>query len=164
MRKNAAVFPGTFDPITNGHLDIIKRGLKVFDKLIIAVAENPTKTPLFNIDERVAMVQESISGLAGVSVESFDNLLIAYLKEKGIGVIIRGLRVISDFEHEFQMALTNRKLAPEIETLFLMTGENYASVSSRFIKEISRLGGSVECFVPPNVLKRFESMYGKNKR
>ncbi len=162
LTKRRAVFPGTFDPITNGHLDIIHRGLKIFDELIIAVAESPQKTPLFSIEERLGMIKESIKGLDSVSVESFNNLLIDYLNEKGVKVILRGLRVISDFEYEFQMALTNRKLAPHIETVFMMTGEKYASMSSRFIKEIFRLGGNIECFVPPPVIRGFKDKFGRD--
>ena len=159
--KRLAVFPGTFDPITNGHLDIIERGLKVFDGLIVAVAENPGKAPLFSIEERVEMVRESIEGIEGVEVESFSTLLVEYLKEKGIKVILRGLRVISDFEHEFQMALTNRKLAPEVETVFMMTGERFAYTKSSLIKEIYNLGGRIDCFVPPPVVRMFERKFGR---
>ncbi len=162
LSKRRAVFPGTFDPITNGHLDIIHRGLKIFDELIIAVAESPQKTPFFSVEERLGMIKESIEGLDTVSVESFNNLLIDYLNEKGVKVILRGLRVISDFEYEFQMALTNRKLAPHIETVFMMTGEKYASMSSRFIKEIFRLGGNIECFVPSPVIKGFKDKFGRD--
>ena len=164
MVRRLAVFPGTFDPITNGHLDIIERGLKVFDGLIVAVAENPRKAPLFSVEERVEMVRESIEGIEGVEVESFSTLLVEYLKEKDIKVILRGLRVISDFEHEFQMALTNRKLAPEVETVFMMTGERFAYTKSSLIKEIYSLGGRIDCFVPPPVVRMFERKFGRRGR
>lgn len=155
-----AVFPGTFDPITNGHLDIVKRGLKIFDELIVAVAENPRKDTLFNVEERVELVRESLGDFPSVKVESFGNLLIDYLREKNINVAVRGLRVMSDFEHEFQMALINRKLDPEIETIFMMTGEDYSYISSRFLKEIFRLGGKVDCFVPSPVIKKLKEKMG----
>lgn len=153
MKKHIAVYPGTFDPITNGHLDVIERGLVLFDKLIVAIAENPIKKPLFNVEERVTMARETVKRYKNVEIESFNCLLINYLHKKKINVILRGLRVISDFEHEFQMALTNRKLAPDIETVFMMTAEGYSYLSSSFIKEIARLGGRFDCFVPPNVAK-----------
>ncbi|MBI5287052.1 MAG: pantetheine-phosphate adenylyltransferase [Deltaproteobacteria bacterium] len=159
MPKHTAVYPGTFDPITNGHLDVIERGLKLFDELIVAVAENPRKAPLFDIRERVEMIKEATKGYKNVKVESFDCLLIDFLHKKKAKVILRGLRVLSDFEYEFQMALTNRKLDPRIETVFMMTGESYAYMSSRFIKEIAMLGGRVDCFVPPSVLKRLKERF-----
>lgn len=159
MKKRIAVYPGTFDPITNGHLDIIERGLKLFDGLVVAIAESPVKEPLFTVDERIKMVKESVKKYKNVQVESFDCLLIDYLHKKKAGIILRGLRVISDFEYEFQMALTNRKLAPDIETVFMMTAEGYAYLSSRFIKEIARLGGRFDCFVPPNVAKMVKGKF-----
>lgn len=159
MKKRIAVYPGTFDPITNGHLDVIQRGLKLFDGLIVAIAESPTKEPLFTVDERIRMVKESVKKYKNVAVESFDCLLIDYLHKKKARIIVRGLRVISDFEYEFQMALTNRKLAPDIETVFMMTAEDYSYLSSRFIKEIARLGGRFDCFVPPNVAKMLKERF-----
>ncbi|MBI3754446.1 MAG: pantetheine-phosphate adenylyltransferase [Deltaproteobacteria bacterium] len=159
MKNHIAVYPGTFDPITNGHLDIIERSLKLFDRLIIAIAENPVKKPLFTVDERMRMVKESVKKYKNVTVESFDCLLIDYLHKRKAHIIVRGLRVISDFEYEFQMALTNRKLAPDIETVFMMTAEGYAYLSSRFIKEIARLGGRFDCFVPPNVAKMLKEKF-----
>ncbi len=161
--ERIAVFPGTFDPITNGHLDIIERGLKIFDRLVVAVAENPGKSPLFTVEERVEMVRACVEGREGVEVESFNNLLVDYLRKRGIRIILRGLRVISDFEHEFQMALTNRKLAPEIETVFMMTGERFAYTKSSLIKEIYDLGGRIDCFVPPPVVRMFERKFGRRK-
>ena len=128
MKKRIAVYPGTFDPITNGHLDVIERGLRLFDGLIVAIAESPTKKPLFNVDERIRMVKEAVRKYRDVRVESFDCLLIDYLHRKKANIILRGLRVISDFEYEFQMALTNRKLASEIETVFMMTAEGYSNL------------------------------------
>ncbi len=154
MAEHIGVYPGTFDPITRGHLDIIERGLKLFDILIVAVASNLSKTPLFDVAERVEMISEAIKGYPNVRVESFDSLLIDYVRQKKAATVLRGLRVISDFEYEFQMALINRKLDPDIETVFMMTAENYASVSSRFIKEIAMLGGPVGAFVTPEVEKR----------
>lgn len=159
MKKRTAVYPGTFDPITNGHLDVIERGLKLFDGLIVAIAESQTKEPLFTVDERIRMVKESVKKYKKVNVESFDCLLIDYLHKKKAHIIVRGLRVISDFEYEFQMALTNRKLAPDIETVFMMTAEDYSYLSSRFIKEIARLGGRFDCFVPPNVAKMLKEKF-----
>jgi len=149
--KKIAVYPGTFDPVTNGHLDIIARGIKIFDEIIVAVALSPKKEPLFSIDERVGLIREITSNLPGVRVESFSGLLIDYLERHHAQVILRGLRAISDFEYEFQMASMNRKLASEFETIFMMTGEQYSYLSSRFVKEICRLGGKVDCFVPKPV-------------
>ncbi len=158
--NRVAAFPGTFDPITNGHLDIVKRGLKIFDELVVAVAENPQKGTLFNMEERVEMVRESLGDFPSVKVESFGNLLIDYLREKNINVAIRGLRVMSDFEHEFQMALINRKLDSRIETVFMMTSEDSSYISSRFLKEIFRLGGRIDCFVPLPVIKKLKEKMG----
>ncbi|MBI3399034.1 MAG: pantetheine-phosphate adenylyltransferase [Deltaproteobacteria bacterium] len=159
MKKRIAVYPGTFDPITNGHLDIIERGLKLFDGLVVAIAESPVKEPLFTVDERIKMAKDAVKKYKNVEVESFDCLLIDYLHKRKAHVIVRGLRVISDFEYEFQMALTNRKLASDIETVFMMTAEGYAYLSSRFIKEIARLGGRFDCFVPPNVAKMVKEKF-----
>lgn len=149
--KNIAVYPGTYDPITYGHLDIIRRGIRVFDEIIVAVALSPKKEPLFSIDERVSMIRAVTADMPQVSVESFSGLLIDYLEEHHANVILRGLRAISDFEYEFQMASMNRKLASKFETVFMMTGEQYSYLSSRFVKEIGRLGGRVDCFVPEAV-------------
>lgn len=160
MGGNIAIYPGTFDPVTRGHLDIIERGLKLFDGLIVGVAGSSSKSTLFGVDERLAMLSEETETLEGVQVEAFNTLLIDYARSRGVGTILRGLRVMSDFEYEFQMALTNRKLAPDIETVFMMTSESYASVSSRFIKEIARLGGDVVNFVTPNVELRLKEKYG----
>lgn len=159
--KNIAVYPGTFDPITNGHLDIIKRGAKVFDEIIVAVAFNPEKEPLFEIEERVEIIREVTGDIPSVSVESFNGLLIDYLEKHQAQVILRGLRAISDFEYEFQMASMNRKLASKFETIFMMTGEQYSYLSSRFVKEICRLGGNVDCFVPEKVNKVLVEKYSK---
>ncbi len=161
MPEHIGVYPGTFDPITRGHLDIIERGLKLFDTLIVAVADNTAKIPLFGVNERLDMIGREIKRYKNVRVESFDCLLIDYVRKKKAATILRGLRVISDFEYEFQMALTNRKLAPKIETVFMMTSENYAPISSRFIKEIARLRGDVSAFVTPAVAKRLKEKYAK---
>lgn len=159
--KHIGVYPGTFDPITRGHLDVIARGLNLFDRLIVAVAENPVKATLFGIDERLEMIRHETKGLKNVSAESFDCLLMDYVRSRKAATVLRGLRVMSDFEYEFQMALTNRKLDPGIETVFMMTQENYAPVSSRFIKEIARLKGNVSAFVTPMVARRLKRKYGK---
>lgn len=162
MPDRIGIYPGTFDPITRGHLDIIERGLKFFDTLIVAVAENLAKAPLFDVDERIEIIGREIKKYRNVRLESFDCLLIDYVKRKKASTVLRGLRVISDFEYEFQMALTNRKLAPKIETVFMMTSERYATVSSRLIKEIARLGGDVSEFVTPAVEKRLKEKFEKN--
>lgn len=159
MTKHIGVYPGTFDPVTKGHLDIIERGLTLFDELIVAVAESQSKTPLFDVSERLDMLKAETRKHRSVKVESFDCLLIDYMKKRKARTVLRGLRVISDFEYEFQMALTNRKMAPNIETVFMMTAENYAPVSSRFIKEIARLSGDVSPFVTPAVSKRLKEKY-----
>ena len=148
------IYPGTFDPITYGHLDIIERACCIFDKVLVAVAENPWKNPLFTLRERVEMVKETTSSLSRVAVESFSGLLVEFAREKKCKVILRGVREISDFEYEFQMALSNRKIAPEIETIFMMPKENYFFFSSRIIKEIASLGGKLEEFVPPLVAEK----------
>ncbi len=162
--KHIGVYPGTFDPITKGHLDIILRAHTLFDELIVAVAESPSKAPLFDVNERLLMIRREIKGYRNVRAEKFNRLLIDYVKRKKAKTILRGLRVISDFEYEFQMALTNRKLAPDIETVFMMTAENYASVSSRFIKEIARLKGDVSAFVTPGVKARLKDKYNPSGR
>jgi len=159
MGDNTGIYPGTFDPITRGHLDIIERGLRVFDTLVVAVAENISKTTLFTVDERLELIRGEIGGYRNVRVESFDCLLVDYVRARKARTVLRGLRVISDFEYEFQMALTNRKLAPEVETVFMMTSESYAPISSRFIKEIARLGGDVTPFVTPSVAARLKEKF-----
>lgn len=160
-----AVYPGTFDPITNGHIDIIKRASKLFDDVYVAVADNPAKEPLFSVEERVQMVKKSIKGIKNVAVEDFSGLVIDYVHKKKSIVVIRGLRMISDFEYEFQMALTNRKLAGDIETIFMMPSENYSYLSSKLIKETAYLGAHISSFVPKFVekqLKRKLKNNGKN--
>lgn len=160
MPKHIGVYPGTFDPITKGHLDIIERGLKLFDTLIVAVAESSTKVPLFDVNERLEIIKEELKKYKNVRAESFNSLLIDYMRKKKARTVLRGLRVISDFEYEFQMALINRKMEPDVETVFMMTSENYAPVTSRFIKEIARMGGDVRPFVTPNVAKRLKEKFG----
>ena len=164
MKKHLGIYPGTFDPITRGHLDIIERGLSLFDELIVSVAVSSSKSTLFSVDERVRMIGDEIEGRSQVSVESFDGLLINYAKEKGARTVLRGLRVMSDFEYEFQMALTNRKLDPSIETVFMMTAESYAPMSSRFIKEIGRLGGNLGAFVTAGVEKMLREKFAHGKK
>lgn len=159
MARHLAIYPGTFDPITKGHLDVIKRSFLLFDELIVAVAESGPKDTLFSVSERLDMIRRETKQYKKVRVESFDGLLINYVKKKKATVVVRGLRVMSDFEYEFQMALTNRKLEPKIETVFMMTAEGYAPVTSRFIKEIARLGGDVKAFVTPGVKKMLKDKF-----
>jgi len=149
-----AIYPGSFDPITNGHLDIIKRARSLFNKVIIAVNNNPLKTFLFTAQERVEMIKELFNVSEGIEVESFQGLLVQYAKKKGARFIIRGLRALSDFEYEFQMDLMNRKLNPGIQTIYLMTNQRYSYLSSGIIKEIVRLGGSAEGLIPDLVEKK----------
>ncbi len=155
--ERIGVYPGTFDPITNGHVDIIKRALKVVDRLIVAVAVNAGKGPMHDLDERIAMVEDDVAALGAddrVEVRPLDVLLMHFAETVGAGVIVRGLRAVSDFEYEFQMAGMNTRLCPDVETVFLMASERHQFISSRFVKEIARLGGDVSSFVSPNVQRR----------
>jgi len=156
-----AVYPGSFDPITNGHVDVIRRGTKVFDRLIVAVADNPAKQALFTKDERTEMIREVTRGFKNVEIDAFDGLVVDYVHRKKAGVILRGIRTISDFEYEYQMALTNRTFAQDIETMFVMTHEEYSFVSSRLIKEAVSMGGDVSSFVPKEVEKRLKAKFKK---
>lgn len=154
-----AICPGSFDPVTLGHLDIIGRASVLFDRVIVAVSRNPTKNPLFTIEERVGMLQEVLSGYHNVEVDSFDGLTVHYAIKQKARAIIRGLRVISDFENEFRMALTNKRLACDIETVFLMTRAEYSFISSTTVKEIALFGGSVRALVPPLVQTKLQEKY-----
>ena len=156
-----ALYPGSFDPPTNGHLSIIQRGLKMFDGLIVAVLKNPAKDALFSVDERVELLRGAVDGDQRVQVKTFSGLLVKFAQEQGVNTVLRGLRAVSDFEYEFQMANMNRKLDPEIETLFMMTGEDYFYISSRFVRDVARLGGDVHGLVPPNVLKALQQRFSK---
>jgi len=149
--KRTAIYPGSFDPLTNGHLDVIQRAAKLFDRVIVAVAENESKHPLFTLAERVALVKQAVAGLPNVEADSFSTLLVDYVAARKAQAIVRGLRAVSDFEFEFQLALMNRKLDEKIETIFMMPKDTYTFLSSRIVKEIARLGGDVSSFVPPNV-------------
>jgi pantetheine-phosphate adenylyltransferase len=155
-----AIYPGSFDPITNGHLDIVERGLRVFDRVRMAILVNPEKLPLFSVDERLAIIRETYRGNARVEVDTFTGLLVDYAQRAGASVIIRGIRAISDFEYEFQMALMNRRLNPQIETVFMMPAESYSYVSSRLVKEVFQLGGRVTDLVPPVAERRLSEKYG----
>lgn len=158
------VYPGTFDPITNGHIDIIRRSLQVFDKVIVAVAPNPKKKPIFDIQDRVEMIRESTRDIPNVEIEIFEGLLAEYMKRKGAHAIIRGLRAVSDFEHEFMMALMNRKLDSEAETVFLMPSEEYSYLTSSAIKEVASYGGVVKDLVPPIVSRRLQDHFKKKQK
>lgn len=148
-----AVYPGSFDPITYGHLDIIKRASKVFDKVIVSVLFNPSKRPMFDLEERTFMISESIKDLGNVEVDTFVGLLTDYAKDKNADVIIKGLRAVSDFEYEFQMALMNKSLNEELETMFMMTSDTYSYLSSSLVKEVSKFGGDISKYVPSVVVK-----------
>jgi pantetheine-phosphate adenylyltransferase len=156
-----AVYPGTFDPITNGHSDLIARAARLFEKVIVAVAISPGKAPAFSVDTRVAMAEEVLAGVSNVEVRRFDSLLVNFVREQGAGVILRGLRAVSDFEYEFQLAGMNRRLAPEVETLFLTPAEQYAYISSSLVREIARLGGDVSEFVHPLVQQALRELRDK---
>jgi pantetheine-phosphate adenylyltransferase len=149
-----AIYPGTFDPPTNGHLDLITRGSRIFSHLTVAILINPVKNPLFTVQERVEMLAEATAPLNSVSVATFDGLMVDFARRQGAAAVLRGIRAISDYEHEFQMALMNRRLAPEIETVFLQPAGRYSFVSSRMVKEVFSFGGDISGLVPPNVLKR----------
>jgi pantetheine-phosphate adenylyltransferase len=146
-----AIYPGSFDPLTNGHLDVIQRAAKLFDRVIVAVAQNDTKQPLFTLAERLALVRAAIKHLPHVEADSFDGLLIEYAERQKAQAVVRGLRAVSDFEFEFQLALMNRKLNENVEAIFMMPKDTYTFLSSRIVKEIARLGGDVSSFVPPHV-------------
>lgn len=152
------IYPGSFDPLTNGHLDVIQRAEKLFDKVIVAIATNDSKNPMFSMDERCRLVSESIKGMEGVSVDRFEGLLIDYAMEQGAQAIIRGLRAISDFEFEFQLALMNRHLNSSIETIFMMPKDKYTFLSSRMVKEVSRLGGDIRGFVPEPIYRTMQQV------
>jgi len=154
MKSKLAIYPGSFDPVTNGHLDLIERGTKIFGHLVVAVLQNLEKDPLFTVEERVEMLRESTRQWPNVEVDIFDGLLVDYARRKKAQVLLRGIRAISDYEYELQMALMNRKLEPEIETVFMMPAEAYSYLSSRLVKEIARLGGAVDDLVPPVVAER----------
>jgi pantetheine-phosphate adenylyltransferase len=151
-----AIYPGTFDPVTYGHLDLIRRATQIFDKVIVAVARNGHKQPLFTLEERFAMLADSTKDIVGIEVETFDGLVVEYAHKKKVKVIIRGLRMISDFEYEFQMALTNRRLAADVETVFLMPSENYSYLYSTLLKEAAILGGDTSSFVPDLVTRNLK--------
>ncbi|HEX7469481.1 MAG TPA: pantetheine-phosphate adenylyltransferase [Verrucomicrobiae bacterium] len=159
-----AIYPGSFDPLTNGHLDVIERATKLFDRVVVAVAKNEGKKPLFTLKERVDLVTRGIKHLPGVEVDSFDNLLVDYVEQRGARAVVRGLRAISDFEFEFQLALMNRKLNEKIETIFMMPKDTYTFLSSRIVKEIARLGGDVGAFVPAHVQSALKRKFAHRPR
>ena len=154
-----AIYPGTFDPITHGHADIVRRASRLFGRIVVAVAESPKKEPSFSLEQRVLLAREALEDLPNVEVLGFDTLLASFAKAQGAGVILRGLRAVSDFEHEFQLAAMNRQLAPQVETMFLTPAEEYSFVSSSLVREIARLGGDVSNFVSPAVVQALAERY-----
>jgi pantetheine-phosphate adenylyltransferase len=158
--QRTAIYPGSFDPVTNGHIDIAKRGLKLFDRIIIAILHNPGKNALFTVEERLHMLNESMQGINNIEFDTFDGLLVDYAQKRKAHAILRGMRAVSDFEYEFQLALMNRKLNRDIETVFLMTGLRWIFTSSSIIKEAARFGGDVSDMVPPGVNRRIMKKFG----
>lgn len=157
-----AIYPGTFDPITNGHADLVQRAVHMFDRLIVAVATNPGKQPLFCVDERIELAHSALAQVDGVQVRSFDSLLVSFAQSVGARVIVRGLRAVSDFEYEFQLANMNRRLHPEIETIFLTPAEQYFFLSSSLVREVAKLGGDVSTFVHPKVYLALAQKFSSN--
>jgi len=155
--KIIAIYPGSFDPVTNGHLDLIERASKLFDELVVALLLNPDKEPLFTVEERVEMLKRVVKHLPNVSVDTFGGLLVDYARRRGARVLLRGIRAVSDYEYELQMALMNRQLEPGLETVFMLPAEAYSYLSSRLVKEVARLGGSVKGLVPPAVEDRIRA-------
>jgi pantetheine-phosphate adenylyltransferase len=158
-----AIYPGTFDPITNGHVDILQRALEIFDRVIVAIAINPSKNTIFTKEERLEMIREVVKNFKHIEVDSFDTLLMDYAREKGAISVIRGLRAVSDFEYEFQMALMNRNLYPEASTVFLMPHENYSFLNSTLVREVARFNGDISHFVSPFVKQKLDEKFGKGK-
>ena len=154
MKRVIAIYPGTFDPPTNGHLDLIHRGAKIFDELVVAILQNPEKTPLFTLEDRLEMLRECVKSETNVKIDTFHGLLVDYAEKVKAKAVLRGIRAVSDYEYELQMALMNRKLDPRLETIFMMPAEAYSYLSSRLVREIAMLGGSVKCLVPEIVDKR----------
>jgi pantetheine-phosphate adenylyltransferase len=154
-----AIYPGSFDPVTNGHLDLVERGAKLFDRLVVAVLRNLDKEPLFSLDERVEMLREATSGKTNVEVDVFDGLLVEYVRRRKANVILRGIRAISDYEYELQMAMMNRKLEPTIETVFMMPAEPYSYLSAHLVREIARLGGPLDGLIPSAVEQRLRAKF-----
>jgi len=161
MSEKIVIYPGTFDPVTFGHLDVIERALQLFDKVVIAVTTKPDKKPLFSLGERVSLLKKCVAGLGRVEVESFSGLLVDYLKKKQVRIIIRGLRELSDFEQEFQQATVNRKLSPDIETVFVVTSPKFFHLNSTVVKEVASMNGRVDCFVPKHVELALKKKFGK---
>jgi len=159
MKEKVAIYPGTFDPITNGHMSIIRRGLEIFDKLIVAILINPQKKPPFSVEERIFMIKEATKGMGNIEVDTFEGLLVDYAVKKGANVIIRGLRATSDFEFEFQMALMNRRLNRSVQSIFLMTDYKWLYVSSSIIKEVASFGGDVKGLVPDIVNEKLKQKF-----
>jgi pantetheine-phosphate adenylyltransferase len=164
MSEIVAIYPGSFDPLTSGHVDIIERGSKIFDSIIVAILVNAEKVPLFSEDERMAIIREVFKGYKNVQADTFNGLLVEYAQRKQASVLVRGLRAISDFEYEFQMALMNRHLAPGLETVFMMPDEKYTFVSSRLIKEVFMLGGEVSSLVPPVVEQKLRAKHKTRRK
>ena len=160
MKERVAIYPGTFDPITNGHLSVVNRALKIFDKLVIAILTNPAKSPLFTLEERIYMIKEAVQNGANIEVDTFDGLLVDYAVQKETNVIVRGLRALSDFEHEFQTALMNRKLNREVQSIFLMTDYKWFYTSSTIIKEAASFNGDVSGLVPELVNQKLKQKFG----
>ncbi len=161
--KRIAIYPGTFDPLTRGHLDIIRRGAALFDRLVVAVLNNPAKTPLFTVEERKRLIREAIGDDPRIEIDSFDSLLVDYAKKTGIHTVLRGLRAVSDFEYEFQLANVNRKLDPEFESVFVMTGEDYFFVTGYLVREVASFGGDVSGMVPANVAEGLRQKFAEMK-
>lgn len=156
MKGTVALYPGTFDPITNGHVDVVRRAAKIFDRVVVAVAKGAHKNPFLTLEQRTILARESLAGIEGVEVVSFDTLLVEEFRRRKVNVVIRGLRAVSDFEYELMIALMNRKLDPNFETVFLMPSEQYIYLHSSLVKEIYQLGGEIACLVPPAVPKRLK--------